>query len=230
MSKMRSLNHLLVILTCAASLWAWMALPDMERYPIHWNARGEADGFGTKAGVAMVLLIMPITAISTHWLMWFLTRIDVIKEQIKQSGPVYDITWHVCLWLFLGLNIAIAATYMSLVAGQPLSSSGDVMLKFMPAALGLVFIIIGNVLGKAKQNKYVGVKTPWTFKSKSTWDATHRFSSWLWVLGGAALMVAPFFFSIEVGVIIIVTLVLVLSFLPILYSYLFYRTATDKEV
>jgi len=171
-NTLRSLNHLLVILTFAASIWAWINLPELERYPIHWNAAGEADGFSSKWGVFFVLSIFPLTAISTHLFLWFLPKIQSVREAVEESGIVYDITWHCCLWLYLVMNGVIALIYMSLLKGDATSFDSDLMMRVMPAALGLLYIVLGNVMGKARQNKYVGVKTPWTLKSKSTWDAT----------------------------------------------------------
>ena len=227
-NTLRSLNHLIVLLTCAASLWAWINLPELESYPIHWNARGEADGFSSKVGVAVVLSLMPLTALFTHGLMWGLTKVEAIKENLSSNETVYLITWNACLWLFLVINVIIAAIYSSLVNGGSPRVDADMLVRFMPLGMGLFFIVIGNVLGKSKQNKFVGVKTPWTFKSKQTWDAIHRMTAWLWVFGGAAMMLVPFLFSMEIGIAVFIGLVLIISFAPILYSYLFYQTATDK--
>ena len=228
MSKMRSLNPLLVILTCAASLWAWINLPDMTSYPIHWNARGEADGFSSKGGVAFVLSLMPFTAASMHMLLSFLSRAEAVKKDIEKSGLVYDITWHSCLWLFLGINILIAGAYLRMESGQPLSSDGTPLLKILPFCMGLFFFVIGNVLGKARQNKFVGVKTPWTLKSKSTWEATHRLTAWLWVGAGVLLMILPLMLAPPASVLAMVALIIGASFYPMFYSYKFYQTAPDR--
>ena len=227
-NTLRRLNWILFSLICASSLWAWVNLPELETYPIHWNARGEADGFSSKSGVALVLSLMPITALFTHALMLGLTKIDAIKTSIKQSSPVYDIVWNGCLWLYLGINVVLCMVYSGMVKGEPATLNSAFFLRFIPVAMGLFFIIIGNVMGKARQNKFVGVKTPWTFKSKSTWDATHRLSGWLWVAGGLAMMILPFVTSLELSVVLMVALILIMSFVPIIYSYLYYRTAKDK--
>lgn len=228
MSKTRSLNPLLVILTCAASLWAWMILPEAEQYPIHWNARGEADGFSSKMGVAMVLGIMPFTAITMHWLFAFLLRVETVRKDIKKSGPVYDIVWHGCLWLFLAINVMITATYMGMSKSAAAAVNGEMFLKFMPIATGLFLIVLGNVMGKASQNKYVGVKTPWTLKSRSTWEATHRLSARLWVAGGLAMIVTALLMPSVAGVLVFAALALSIGFVPVVYSYIYYRTAKDK--
>ena len=227
-SVMRSLNHLLVILTCAASLWAWLTLPELESYPIHWNARGEADGFSSKRGVLLVLSLMPLTAIFTHALMWGLTKMETANQSIENSGIVYDVTWHVCLWMFLVINIVIAVIYMGLVKDGAETFDSDLIWRVLPFLLGLMFVIIGNVLGKAKQNKYVGVKTPWTLKSKVTWEATHRMTAWLWVGGGAFMMLIPFVWTGMPAIIALIAVSTLISFVPIIYSYVFYQSASDK--
>ena len=228
--SLRSLNHLLVILTCVASVWAWMGLPELESYPIHWNARGEADGFSSKGGVLLVLSIFPITAIFTHMFMLFLPKIKPVKDAIEQSGSgnIYDMTWHGCLWLYLVMNGAIALVYMTLLKNEPASFDNSLILDALPVSLGLFYIFIGNVLTKPRLNKYVGIKTPWTLKSKSTWEATHRFTAWLWVGGGLALLLLPFALSGAMAVYVAIALVMLISFAPIVYSYVFYKSAADK--
>jgi len=227
-SALRRLNWILFSLICASSLWAWINLPELETYPIHWNARGEADGFSSRAGVAFVLSLMPLTALFTHALMLGLTKVESIQDSIKQSGPIYDIVWNGCLWLYLGINVFLSMIYASMVKGNAATMNSELFLQIIPVAMGLFFVIVGNVMGKARQNKFVGVKTPWTFKSKSTWDATHRVSAWLWVTGGLAMMIVPFVTSLSISISIMTALILIMSFVPIIYSYLYYRSATDK--
>jgi len=115
-----------------------------------------------------------------------------------------------------------------MVKGNAATMNSELFLQIIPVAMGLFFVIVGNVMGKARQNKFVGVKTPWTFKSKSTWDATHRVSAWLWVTGGLAMMIVPFVTSLSISISIMTALILIMSFVPIIYSYLYYRSATDK--
>lgn len=225
---MRSLNHLLVLLTCAASLWAWVSLPELDIYPIHWNIHGEADGFSSKWGVLLVLFILPITAIFTHALMWVLTKTESVKAAMEKSSLVYDITWHSCLWLYLVINIILAGLYMTLLEGPPASFDNDLLIRVLPVMSGVFFIVIGNVMAKAKQNLFVGVRTPWTLKSKSTWDATHRMSGRLWVGGGLVMMLVPFVLSGASAITAFIALVLIISFVPIIYSYVYYRSASDK--
>jgi len=49
-----------LLIVFAVNLWIWRSLPDLPSYPIHWNAHGIADGFGSKGQVFFNLLIIPV--------------------------------------------------------------------------------------------------------------------------------------------------------------------------
>ena len=51
--------------------------------------------------------------------------------------------------------------------------------------MGVLFIVLGNFMGKIRPNWFVGVRTPWTLSSKLSWDKTHRLAGWLFMLMGA---------------------------------------------
>ena len=48
--------------------------------------------------------------------------------------------------------------------------------------------MLGNYLGKARQNAVFGIRTPWTLSDARVWDKTHRAAGRLMVLAGLALI------------------------------------------
>ena len=48
------------------------------------------------------------------------------------------------------------------------------MSKSLLPAVGLLFIMIGFMIRKAKRNFFIGIRTPWTLSSDKVWDETHR--------------------------------------------------------
>ena len=64
------------------------------------------------------------------------------------------------------------------------------MTRIVILLVGLLFIMIGNVLGKVRPNHWLGYRTPWTLADVRVWDRTHRFAGWLFVIAGALLAVA----------------------------------------
>ena len=50
--------------------------------------------------------------------------------------------------------------------------------------MGLLFVIIGNFLPKARQNYTIGIKIPWTLDNENNWNRTHRLAGYLWMACG----------------------------------------------
>lgn len=53
---------------------------------------------------------------------------------------------------------------------------------------GVLFLVLGNVMGKLRRNAMVGIRTPWTLRSERVWDQTHRWGGKAMVLGGLVLL------------------------------------------
>ena len=84
--------------------------------------------------------------------------------------------------------------------------------------LGIIFVILGNYLPKAKQNYTFGYKIPWTLNSEENWNKTHRLAGWLMVIAGIILIINAFFlFEWVVMVLAAVALA------PVVYSYILYK-------
>jgi uncharacterized membrane protein len=89
-------------------------------------------------------------------------------------------------------------------------------------AMGALFIVLGNFMGKIRPNWFVGVRTPWTLSSKLSWDKTHRLAGWLFVLMGALFVLLAL---VPTGWMFAVTMTIdaICLIWMIVYSYLVYR-------
>ena len=92
------------------------------------------------------------------------------------------------------------------------------LFAFLLLALGITFIIIGNYMPKTRQNYTIGIKIPWALNDEENWNKTHRLAGFLWVLGGAAMVVNAYIGSEWSILVISVVMVLV----PVVYSYLYF--------
>jgi len=93
--------------------------------------------------------------------------------------------------------------------------------------MGVIFLIVGNYLPKCKRNRTIGVKIKWTLESDANWNATHRFAGKVWVIGGLLFIVCAFLPE-TVFIPLLIVSVLVLAFVPMAYSYLFYKRAVKN--
>lgn len=50
----------------------------------------------------------------------------------------------------------------------------------------LVFVLLGNVMGKVHRNFFIGIRTPWALANERVWNVAHRLAAKTFVLGGLA--------------------------------------------
>ena len=92
--------------------------------------------------------------------------------------------------------------------------------------VGVMFIVVGNFLPKARQNYTIGIKIPWTLASEENWNKTHRLAGFLWMICGAIMVILTLCGKMASVWMMIVAAVMV--GVPVVYSYLMYRKE-EKE-
>lgn len=187
-------------------------LPDPM--PSHWNMQGEIDGYVPKLwGV----WLMPSAALG---LMLVMRIIPVISPKGFKIGPFVGV---------LNIFQVVLVGFTSLVGILVLLEAKglDVRLnEVILIAVGLLFIVQGNYFGKIRKNFFLGIRTPWTLASDEVWSRTHRLGGRLFVLMGLVLLVGAFF-PLHAGW--IVGVVLVIAFVPLVYSFVVYRRVEGLE-
>ncbi|HEY1751477.1 MAG TPA: SdpI family protein [Caulobacteraceae bacterium] len=179
MTLQRPLMLALVLILAAAIVgaWAFRLLPAGAVIPVHFNIHGDADGFLPKGpGLA----VLPVVGVLVLLLMAFLPRLAPRARGFADAAGPYGV-----------VLIGVAAMFLvaeAAVAMRGLDPAFDV-LRWLFLALGVLFAVIGNLLGKVRQNSVLGIRTPWTLRDKRVWDKTHRFTGRLMVLGGVLLAV-----------------------------------------
>lgn len=174
---MRKWYGLLAIL--AAGVFTAIVYGDLpERLPTHWNLAGEADGWSSRLSGAIML---PLAGVVIWALLQLLPRFDPLRQNYEKFRPSYDVAVNVIL-----VFIALAHVFvLGIALGWPIDST-----RALPIGIGLVCILVGNVLPRARRNWFFGVRTPWTLSSDRVWERTHRLAGYLFVAVGAALLVA----------------------------------------
>lgn len=87
------------------------------------------------------------------------------------------------------------------------------------SAVGLIILITGVFLPYIEQNQTIGIKLKWTLNDNDNWTKTHSFSAYVWIIGGLAMIVG----SILNNSWILFSAIAMIIFLPISYSYIYYK-------
>jgi uncharacterized membrane protein len=145
--------------------------------PMHWNARGQADGFAPRAWGAF---LMPIVMVGTYLLLTAIPHISPRGFGVERFARVYRI-FQTAILAFLLLT-SVLVSWAGTGAKIPLD-------RAVYLGIGLLFVVLGNFLGKVTKNFFVGIRTPWTLASDEVWLRTHRLGAKLFVLAGLGLIV-----------------------------------------
>lgn len=168
----------------------------------------------TSALVWQKVTWFPLELLASHWLVLFFILRD--RNNAHQSARVIRFIF----WLFPVTSLICGAVQALMRTGF---DGYALIVTVFYLAFGLMFLTLGNLMPKVRQNSTIGIKIKWTLENEQNWNATHRFSGRLWVLGGILCMACALDPESGVALGIFTVDVLVLAFLPMLYSYRYYR-------
>jgi len=160
MRPMRILGLAFVVLSFITAIYVCPQLP--EQIASHWNIEGKVDGYMPKT---IGLFLMPILAAIVYSLFIYLPKLDPLKANYKSFMDEYD--------MMIALVIGFFYYVYLLTLAFNVGYSFD-MMQLLSPAFGILFFFLGGVITKAKQNWFVGIRTPWTLSSEKVWDKTHK--------------------------------------------------------
>jgi uncharacterized membrane protein len=206
------LSLLFIALSFAFAAVMYPSLPEL--IPTHWDAAGDVDAYTPKPWGAFLL---PAIA----WLVFVLMKlIPVISPKGFRTDHFMEVVrlFQVVLVAFMAVLTVMTLLY---AAGYEID-----MPRFLSAAMGVLFVILGNYLGKVRKNFFIGVRTPWTLASDEVWVRTHRLAAWLFTLAGIATLMSALYLQ---GLQVAVASALIAGFVPVIYSFLLYRRLEGFE-
>jgi uncharacterized membrane protein len=212
---MRKIQILSIVLVALAFITAFLAYPSMpDRVASHWNLNGDVNGYMDKG---MGVYFMPFLALAMLALFYFLPIIDPMKKNYKSFQMEYD----ELVAIIIGFLYYI---YLLTIAYN--EGYGFNLMQLLAPGFGALFLYVGIVLAKAKQNWFVGIRTPWTLSSERVWDKTHALGSDLFKAAGIIALLGVLLPPMFVASIAVVLAAAVATFV---YSYLEYQKETGKK-
>ncbi|NCN07865.1 SdpI family protein [Candidatus Falkowbacteria bacterium] len=206
--KTEIIPTIVVILSILASFYFYANFP--AQVATHWNIDGQIDDYSSKLVGAFLI---PILIFGLYIMFLALPYLDPKKDRYQEFAKVYHIFKDlIIIFMFL---IYLASGLANLGYNVEIG-------LVVPTLVGLLFIIMGNYMGKIKYNWFMGIRTPWTLSSENVWNKTHRVGGWLFIGLGLTMLttpilpktiITPIFFSA-------IMITVVGSFV---YSYILYR-------
>ena len=205
--KINIYSLILIVLVLTMTIIFYDKLP--EEIPIHWNLKGEVDNYVSKPFGAF---LSPLLMVAIWLGMKFLPNIDPRRHNYKKFESSYEIAIGVLVTFAFVLQMAIILSSL----GYDISMDRIIMVM-----AGVMFVVIGNYLPKAKSNFFYGIKTPWTLSSEISWKKTHRLGGRLFVVSGLAIILSSLLFNDTVRVVVMILTLLAVAIVPIWASYFY---------
>ena len=195
------ISSIITLLPIIAGLLLFDKLP--ENLPIHWNAKGEVDGYAPKL---FAIITMPIFLTFINLVGIFATLSD--KRQSKQNKKMLSIVF----WLCPVISIVVSAAMLGGALGVTFNA-----IKLLPIILGILFFFIGNYMPKCRYNHTIGIRIPTTLKSEENWDKTHYFAGKVWVICSVLIILSALLPEDKV-MFAFMPLALIMALAPMIYS------------
>ncbi len=146
-----------------------------QQIPVHWDLRGNVSYGGKET-----LWIMAGMTVASAALLQFLPRIDPKRKNYEKFQGAYELTGVLLpLFMLLMMGIILVETF------RP--GTLDVG-RVVMVLVGLLFTVLGCLMGKVKRNWFMGVRTPWALDDPDVWNKTQRLGGWVFFLTGLAMI------------------------------------------
>ncbi len=206
----RNTFWIIIIFTTIFLLAGYFLSPFMGvRMATHWNAQGEADGYGS---LFSGLYLLPLVNLFFSFLILFSPALDPMKSNIskfRNDFNLFVIAFSVFLNYMHGLTLAwnLGLNFSMNAAIAP--------------AFGLLFILTGRMVLKARRNYLIGIRTPWTLANDQVWENTHQIGGKLFIASGVLTSACLLFPDATYPVLFFTAIGS--SIIAFVYSYLEYR-------
>lgn len=200
---------LLALAGTLLSVVVYARLPDPMT--VHWNVQGSPDGwmprrFAAFLGPVLLLVIWQVLRLAR--------RIDPQQANYSRFDDAYETIVAAVLVLLLATHVVT----IGVALGYPVPVG-----RLVPALVGALFVVTGNVMPRLRANWWFGVRTPWTLSNDRVWARTHRLAGFCMTGAGVVMIIAALALPPAMGVPVLLGATVAAVLAPTIYSYLAWR-------
>lgn len=204
------------LMVVGAGVWLMVDDPDVM-VPVHYGLTGEVDRWGTQAEIGgLIAGLGLLLAVLGFGLGMAAARTpDPARKRALRAAQLVAFIAILGVVLFAGGASLSGAT--SIAGGLPM------------AGLSVTLVAVGAVLGRVGPNPVVGVRTPWTYKSRLAWDRSNRLAGRLFFFLGLFGLAASASAPEPAGLIALISGVLLAAVWSVVESWRVWRSDPDRQ-
>ena len=206
-------------------------MPDV--IPMHHDLEGNTDRWGSKTESLIFPIIILFITIFWHLLIRVFEKKSITAKTEKEQMEAKSAAKVLCV---VGLSEAVMfgiMDYFILYSSWVQVSTGSLqatidIAKVSCILCGMMFVVLGNFMTKAKRNAVVGLRTVWSMHNDDTWRKSNRFAAICMIVTGLLTIITTVFTSGMTGTIFLLIYLLLATIVAVLYSKKVYDKEMDK--
>lgn len=215
MKKLYIINYILTILCVAGTAALLVFTPDIV--PVHYDFSGIVDRFGSK----YELIVFPIiTLVMEIILIVSAKQLNKKKEYTNEKIILITGVLITILLTVLGFYFEIKA--MKYNPSEITSIDLDIN-KFTSIVIGILLVVMGLLMPKAKRNSLMGIRTKWSMANDETWKKSQVFGGVASIACGLVMIIASIFVPGMWNILLMVTIMTALVISSVVASFHFYK-------
>ena len=196
------------VITLFMFLAGYMLYSEMpQEMPTHWNFAGQPNDWGDKL---WAIWLIPGITLAMVFLFPVLSRIDPKRTNYDKFNEAWELI-QTTIIVFMAY-IYVMQFFMIIYPDK-----STLMAPLMMTGVGVLFMVLGKVMGKIEQNYFVGLRTPWTLDNPVVWKKSQKVMGKAFIIGGA-VFITNAWLQVYVQTVFIIT-VIAMVVTPIFYSY-----------
>ena len=180
-----------------------------EQMATHWGTAGQADDYGSHF---VGIWLIPLMLVGLSGLFLIIPLIDPLRKNIARFRKEYN-GFIIVFSIYLAYIQVLTLIWNS---GNQFNMSTMIL-----PAMGVFIFYAGVLIGNARQNYFVGIRTPWTLQDERVWDETHKLGGKIFKASGFLVLVG-ILFPAQVFWFLIIP-ILAATIFVVVYSYVLYR-------
>lgn len=201
--------------------------------PMHYNFSGEIDRWGSKYEELIFPIIILIMTLFWHLLIAHYekkatgTTSDKERAEALSNAKLLKIVAiSMAVMFFVMQCFSLYGSYTEAMTNAT-HASVDIG-KVSCILMGILFIVLGNFMPKAKKNHTVGVRITWSMYNDITWMKSNRFGAVALIIAGLLTIVTTVFADSVTATFLLLGYVLAATVITLVYSYLVYVEEVKK--
>ncbi len=200
-------------------------LPD--EVPINYNIVGEVSRRGSKFWLFLFPLITVI--VSAVWIIYIRARekkLSVADEKtaarMKNNGKVLFVIL-LAYEMFMLIGQAVMTFYLVSIGKDNGGAMPVGLASVLCCLMGMLYVVVGNIITKARLGTAIGVRTRWSMKNEKAWQYSNRFGGAALFMAGVLVIAESLIFRGMTVIYIMVVIIAVAVAATVIYSYHAYK-------